>query len=155
MIFVHFASSNSGSMIILALLVERVIVVMKPLKAASLLSPKRALIITFILVVLLVIFNYPVIVIVTADSSGECIFVQESFFTSTFYNALSMFISAVLPLRIILIMNLIILCALKSSKQITKRPSKKRGSYKQRIAAVPQIIASKNLSTSEDTEMSH
>ena len=57
--FVNFTSSQSGSMIILAMLLERVIVVTKPLKAAVLLAPKRALIVSLMIPSLSVIFNIP------------------------------------------------------------------------------------------------
>ena len=57
--YIQFTFSQSGSMIILALLLERVIAVTKPLKATLILSPKRALIITFILIVLMAMFNIP------------------------------------------------------------------------------------------------
>ena len=151
-------SSQCGSMIILALLVERVIVVTKPLKAASLLTPKRALIITLILVVLLAMFNFPWILSATAGTSGQCAFVPEPVVTSIVYNSVTAFISGVLPLCGILIMNLIILCAIKSSKYSTKKQrSKKCGSHRKRIDTVSQKVDSKKISgpaNSDNIEMS-
>ena len=158
MAFILSASSQSGSVIILTLLAERVIVVTKPLKAASLLTPKRALVITLILVLLLALFNIPVILSGTALVTGQCMAVPGSSAASVIYNVLTVFISGVLPLCGILIMNLIILCAIKSSVRITKKQrSKKCGSYRQRIDTISQKIDSKKLpgpADSHNIEMS-
>ena len=138
--FVQFTFSQSGNMIILALLAERVIAVTKPFKAAVLLSPKRSLIISIIMPIFLGLCKLPQI------GSGHtaakapvtiglgCIPLDFITFTGEsprqVYMRVMFIINGVLPLSGILIMNLIILCAVKSSKKITRQPSKKRNMHK-------------------------
>ena len=117
--FMFFTSSQCGSMTILAMLLERVIAVTKPLKAAVLLSPKRALIISLMIPTVLSIFNIPHMFSYTSRlimRQMECVVLDGAMITTRIYSMLTLFISGILPLFGILIMNLIILCAVKSAK---------------------------------------
>ena len=133
-------------MIILALLLERVITVTKPLKAALILSPKRALIITFILIVLLAMFNIPRLFPTNAEKVDS----KECFpHVGLIFSIITVFVSGVLPLFGILIMNLIILCAVKSSKVITNKQQKNRGAQKRsKLFMVSQSQGKPTTSTS-------
>ena len=126
--FVSFTSSQCGNMIILGLLLERVIAVTKPLKAAILLSRKRSLIIVFIIFILLAAFNVPHILSWTAKTKpiNRCTYMIDSLIVTPVYSMFAMFINGILPLFGILIMNLIILCVIKS-KRGRRKQSKKRG----------------------------
>ena len=144
--FIFFTSSQSGSMIILAMLLERVIAVTKPLKAAVLLSPKGALIISLMIPTVLSIFNIPHIIYTFSyktrrimTMSMECMNADGIFLTSRIYSILTLFISGVLPLFGILIMNPVILFAVKSSKFSWRKRLNKRG-----------LKNSQRLRTSED-----
>ena len=131
-IFVFLTSSQCGSMIILALLLERVIVVTNPLKAALQMSPKRSLIIVIIICMLLIGFNIPQPISFTARKRpvNFCTATKGSVVTTHAYRMISLFISGILPLFGILIMNLIILCVIKSSKRSKKKQPRKRNSSK-------------------------
>ena len=104
--FMLLTCSQCGSMIILALLLERVIAVMKPLKVASILSPRRSLIITLIICVLQVMFNVPQFLSFTGrlKPMPHCIPSNQSIASSNVYNMIVLFISGVLPLFGMLIM---------------------------------------------------
>ena len=56
--YMMHTSSQCGSWIILALLLERVIAVTKPLQAKTLLTPKRSLIIIIVIVIALAVFKH-------------------------------------------------------------------------------------------------
>ena len=108
-------SSQSGSMIILTMLLERVIAVTKPLKAAVLLSPKRALIISLMIPTVLSIFNIPQMFSYTAKRMYKmqlvCVVLDGTIVTDNLYSMVTLFMSSIVPLFGILVMNLIILCA--------------------------------------------
>ena len=121
-VFFTFTSSQCGVLIILALLVERVIAVMKPLKAAILLSPKRALIITFCIVIFSVIFNIPYIYVASViqgaatDSYMHCASDAAGNVAAIIHSMANLILNGVLPFIAILVMNLMILYSIKSSK---------------------------------------
>ena len=148
--FVYVTSSQSGSMIILALLLERVIVVTKPLKAALILSPKRALIITLVIPFLSSIFNIPHLFSYASKVllKRECVILDGSVITNSVYSMLTLFISGVLPLFGILIMNIIILCAIKSSKfSRVKRPKHHGSRYRRRPSSAFERTQSISLTS--------
>ena len=154
--FMFFTSSQSGSMIILAMLLERVIAVTKPLKAAVLLSPKRALLISLMIPTVLSIFNIPHIIYTFSyktrrimTMSMECMNVDGIFLTSKIYSIVTLFISGILPLFGILIMNLIILFAVKSSKFSWRKRLHKRGlTNSQRLRTSEEKTRSTTLAAS-------
>ena len=123
-----FSAAFCGTMIILALLVERVIAVTRPLKAAVLLSPRRAVIVIMNIVILAFTYNIPIIFSATAmDHSGvQCISVPGLGYASAIYHMSKIVLSGVLPLVAILAMNLTILCAVKSSQRQQKCLSAKQ-----------------------------
>ena len=119
--YVLFTSSLCGSMIILVLL-ERVITVTKPLKAATLLSPKRSLVITFVNCIALALLNVPAFYAFAVDNTlvfrcGPT--ALTTMVSRTVYSFIMLFFRGILPLLGILIMNLVILCAIKSQKRRT------------------------------------
>ena len=158
--FMFFTLSQSGSMIILAMLLERVIAVTKPLKAAVLLSPKRALIISLMIPTVLSIFNIPHLIYTFSyktrrimTMSMECMNVDGIFLTSRIYSIVTLFISGILPLFGILIMNLIILFAVKSSKFSWRKRLNKRGSKNsQRLRTSDERTRSTTLAASTSSD---
>ena len=117
-----FSAAFCGTMIILALLAERVIAVTCPLKAAVLLSPRRALIVIITIIILTFTYNIPIIFSATViDHFGlQCISVPGLGYASAIYHMSKIVLSGVLPLVAILTMNLTILCAVKSSQRQQK-----------------------------------
>ena len=120
-----FSASYSGTLIILALLMERVIVVTQPLKAAVLLSPKRAMLVVIILTMVSFAYNIPFIFsAVMVDHFGlQCISAPGVGQISAIYHMSKVVLSGVVPLVAILTMNLTILCAVKSSQHQQKHLS--------------------------------
>ena len=116
-----FSAAFYGTMIIMALLVERVIVVTRPLKAAVLLSPRRAMIVIITIIIIAFAYNIPIIFSATmADHFGlQC--VSVSGYASVIYHMTKVILSGVIPFFAILTMNLMILCAVKSSRKQKKR----------------------------------
>ena len=114
-------ASQSGVMIILAhLLVERVIAVTKPMKAAILLSPKQALITTIILSGVSAVYNIPRIFYIEATlqyGAKNCISFKSNDVLSSTYSLSSLILTGVLPLVAIFIMNVIIIFSIKSAKR--------------------------------------
>ena len=123
-----FSSAYSGTMIILALLVDRVIAVTNPLRAAGILSPKRAMFVTITLIMLAFAYHIPFIFSATMmDHFGlQCICVPGLGYASVMYHRSKIILSGVLPLVAILTMNLTILCAFKSSQRQQKHLSAQR-----------------------------
>ena len=120
-----FSASYSGTLIILALLTERVIVVTRPLKAAVLLSPKRAMTVVIILTMVAFAYNVPFIFSATmVDHSGlHCVCAPGVGHIPAFYHVSKVVLSGVVPLVAILTMNLTILCAVMSSQHQQKHLS--------------------------------
>ena len=120
-----FSASYSGTLIILALLTERVIVVTRPLKAAVLLSPKRAMAVVIILTMVAFAYNLPFIFSATmVDHFGlHCVCAPGVGQIPAFYHVSKVVLSGVLPLVAILTLNLTILCAVKSSQHQQKHLS--------------------------------
>ena len=123
-----FSAAFSGTMIILALLVERVIVVTCPLKAAVLLSPRRAMMVISIIIIFTFAYNIPLIFSATMMNHFglQCISVPGSGYASAIYHVSKIVLSGVVPFVAILTMNITILCAVKSSKKQQKRMSAQR-----------------------------
>ena len=154
--YIVLTSSQCGSMIILALLLERVIVVTKPLKAAPILSPKRALLIIFVIFILLAVFNVPQIFAFTVGCKQMkgCQPTALSTVTTAAYSFFVLFISGILPLFGILVMNLIILCAIKPKKS-KKRQAKNRATQKRsRLGSVSHTETSQMDSADGDSAIS-
>ena len=129
-----FTSSQCGVLIILALLTERVIAVCKPMKAAIILSSNRALIITSLIAAFAFLFNIPFIFTASAkkftvavrcasDATGKLGYIIHS--------VVGLLINGVLPLVSILIMNLMILYTIKSSKAAFGKQTKTKKYHKQ------------------------
>ena len=130
--FCALTSGQCGSLLILALLVERVIVVCKPMKAASLLSPNRALI-TFTTIAFAALVNVPIIFFTSATKSASTVdcSVNAVDLGRTIYGISVLFLNGVLPLASILVMNLIILFTFRSSKDAFRKLRKAKKYYKQ------------------------
>ena len=140
-------ASLSGVMIILALLVERVIAVTKPMKAAVLLSPKRALIMTFIFAGVSAVYNIPRIFYVENTiryGSKNCVAFRSNDALSSVYSLSSLILTGVLPLVAIFIMNIIIIFSIKSAKRKMAVHKKYR-----------KTSAKRNISSSFDKYESH
>ena len=103
-----FSASYSGTLIILALLMERVIVLTRPLKAAVLLSSKRAMIVVIILVMESFAYNVPFIFSATmVDHFGlQCVCAPGIGQIPAIYHMSRVVLSGVLPLVAIFTMNL-------------------------------------------------
>ena len=135
-------SSQSGVLIIMALLTERVIAVCKPIKAAIILSPNRALIITFIIVAFASLFNIPTIFAATPKKSMvniDCASDALAKLGYIIHSIVGLFINGVLPLVSILVMNLMILYTIKSSKAAfckQKKTKKYHTQTRERITSV-------------------
>ena len=147
-IYLVNTASLSGVMIILALLVERVIAVTKPMKAAILLSPKRALITNIILSGVSAVYNIPRIFYIEATlqyGAKNCISFKSNDVLSSIYSMSSLILTRVLPLVAIFIMNVIIIFSIKSAKRkmaVHKKYRKKSAKKKIR-------------NTSEKSELHH
>ena len=118
-----FSASYSGTLIILALLTERVIVVTRPLKAAVLLSSKRAMIVVITLTMVAFAYNVPFIFSAAmVDHFGlQCVCAPGIGQIS--YHVSKVVLCGVVPLVAILTLNLTILCAVKSSQRQQKHLS--------------------------------
>ena len=122
-----FSASYTGTLIILALLMERVIVVTRPLKAAVLLSSKRAMIVVIILTIVSFAYNVPFIFsAVMADHFGLQCISTPGIGQIAQYHLSKVVLSGILPLVAIITMNLTILCAFKSSQRQQKHLSAQR-----------------------------
>ena len=121
-----FSAGFCGTMIILALLVERVIAVTRPLKAAALLSPRRAKTVIITIIIIGFAYNIPIIFSATMEDhfGKQCVIVSG--YASAIYHMSKIVLSGVLPLVAILTMNLTILCAVKSSQRRQKCLSAKQ-----------------------------
>ena len=130
-------ASLSGVMIILALLVERVIAVMKPMKAAVLLSPKRALITTIILAGVSAVYNIPRIFYTESSvqyGSKNCVSFRSNDVLSSVYSMSSLILTGVLPLVAILVMNIIIVFSIKLAKRnVAEHKKYRKTSAKKKI----------------------
>ena len=144
--------TQCGSWIILALLLERVIAVTKPLQAKMLLNPKRSLIIIIAIVIVMAVLNIPLIftyTIKTGRPMGSCVATRAvlpnlgSIYFTVFCFVM-LFIAGGLPLLGILIMNLITVCVIKSPKR-KKKQRRPHSSQKRRLAPASKTIALKLL----------
>ena len=155
MTYCSFTSGQCGVLIILAILVKRVIVVRKPMKAAPLLSTKRAFIITFTIAVFASLFNIPVIFITSATkvaSTVECAnnAMGRSRVGYTIYSISMLFFNGALPLVGILVMNLMIFFKIKSSKNAFGKPRKTKKCYKQTKEIITAASGSVDISKITD-----
>ena len=119
--YLFHTSIHTGMMIILSLLLERVIVVMKPLKAASLLSSKRALIVICVMTILTTSYNIPRIFFTSARVTPQGMKCNEFAGANAAhfpYIVANLFIPSFMPLAAILIMNILIIVAIKSDKYL-------------------------------------
>ena len=112
-----------GVMIILALLVERVIAVTKPMKAAVLLSPTRRVTVICIIAVICPLFNVPRIFFASvgghaASGIRHCVAFPKANLLATIYDMVNFVVVGLLPLLAIFIMNIMILFVVKSSKNV-------------------------------------
>ena len=114
--FPSISSIRSGTMIIVALLVERTIAVTRPIKAAILLSPKRAMIIVFVIVFLTLAFNFPFIFSTSRIPGGTCLAIVSDSLFYVIHNIVGFFLFGLIPLIGILLLNLMIVFTIKSSK---------------------------------------
>ena len=142
-----FTSSQSGVLIILALLIERVIAVRKPMKAALILSPSRALIITLIIVAFASLFNVPSIFVASARKFTVTVtcasFEAMGKLGYIIHSIVGLFINGVLPLVSILVMNLMILYTIKLSNAAfgkQKKTKKYHTQTRERITSVSGTI---------------
>ena len=141
-LYCYFTSSQSGVLIILALLTQRAIAVCKPMKVAIILSPNRALIITFIIVAFASLFNIPTIFVATAKKfmgNDDCASDALGKVGYIIKRIVGLFINGVLPLVSILVMNLMILYIIKSSKAAfckQKKTKKYHTQTRERITSV-------------------
>ena len=129
----------TGVMIILALLVERVIAVTKPMKAAVLLSPKRTMKVICIIAVICPLFNVPRIFFASvgghaASGIRHCVAFTGTGLIETIYDMVNFVVVGLLPLLASFTMNLIILFVVKSSKNAWSgqkyiKPQQKEPSY--------------------------
>ena len=111
----------TGVMIILALLVEQVIAVTKPMKAAVLLSPMRTVKVICIIAVICPLFNVPRIFFASVGGNAasgirHCVAFTGTGLIETIYDMVNFVVVGLLPLLAIFTMNLIILFVVKSSK---------------------------------------
>ena len=137
-----FTSSQCGVLIILALLIERVIAVRKPMKAAIILSPNRALIITSLIAAFAFLFNIPFIFTTSAkkftvavrcasDATGKLGYIIHS--------VVGLLVNGVLPLVSILVMNLMILYTIKSSKAAFGKQTKTTKYHTETKERIPSV----------------
>ena len=135
MLYSMSASGRSGVTIIMALLVERTIVVTRPMKAVIFLPPKRAMITVFILVVLAVLFNLPNIFATSRLQGGACIAIGSDSLFYVIHNIVGLLLFGIIPLVSILLLNLVIVFTIKSSQKAfgTQR---KAGAYASKYISV-------------------
>ena len=150
-LFAIAASARCAVMIIMALLVERTIVVTRPMKAGIFLSPKRAMITVFIIVFLTVLFNLTFIFSTSRLQGGACIAIgSDSLFYVT-HNIFALFLYGIIPLVCILLLNLVIVFTIKASQNAFGK-QRKAGPYTKSISSASK---SDNPNTaSEDAEFS-
>ena len=117
--YVGYASAQLGVFIILAIMVERVIVVTKPLKAAIWFSTRKAVIMILILALITFAYNGPRVAWATALIlyQIECVITQRSGLEHTVYSWLDILLNGIIPLVSILAMNTVIVYFLYASKQ--------------------------------------
>ena len=159
-VYSTFTSSQCGVFLILALLLERVIAVSKPMKAAILLSPKRALIISFCVLIFSAVFNVPFIFITSTNLQGEtavympCASETRGDLASVIHGMAGLVLNGVVPLVGILVMNLMILYVIKSSKYAFGK-QKKAKKYFKNISSVSDSVdmtTGATVETSVDTK---
>ena len=114
--FPMIVSSRSGVMITVALLVERVIAVKRPMKATVLLSPKRAMFLVHVIVFLAATFNLPYIFSTSSIQGGVCIAIGSYKLFYGIHSMVAIFLFGLIPWAGILLFNLMILSTIKSSK---------------------------------------
>ena len=150
-----FTSSQCGVLIILAFLMERVIAVRKPMKAAIILSPKRALIISFIIVAFASLFNIPFIFvasIVKVMETVRCAPDTPGKLGYVIHSMVGLLINGVLPLVIILVVNLMILYTIKSSKAAFGKRKKTKEYHTQARERITSVSGTKDiLEMTDDT----
>ena len=153
--FLLFTSVRSGVMIIVALLVERVIAVTRPMKAAFLLSPKRATIVVLFIVFLTVIFNLSQIISASRVQGGLCIAIGSDGVFYVIHNMIAIFLYGLIPWAGVFLLNSIILFTIKSSK-IAFGKQRKAELYTKNVSSVSnsnnQNTSSKGLEFSKDVK---
>ena len=155
LVYWTFTSSQCGVFLILALLVERVIAVSKPMKAAVLLSPKRALIISFCILIFSAVFNVPFIFITSTNLQGEtaafmpCASDDQA---SVIHGMAGLVLNGVVPLLGILGMNLKILYVIKSSKYAFGKQKKAKNYFIKK--KLPSVSDSVDMTTDTTVETS-
>ena len=142
--YMSYSAAFCGVLIILALLLERVIAVTRPLKAALWLSPTRAIIITFIITVIALIYNIPVYP--TTSFTIQCVSTPGTSRLYTAYQMSKLFFSGLLPFLGILTMNIIILCVVKSGDK-----SKKQSSAQVQISNVSSTSSAMTITSADDS----
>ena len=135
-VFPMISSSRSGTMIIVALLVERIIAIKHPIKAAVLLSLKRAMIIMLVIVFLTLAFNLPYILSISRIPGGTCLIAGSNSLFCVIHNLVGLFLFGLIPLISILLLNLMILFKIKSSKFTFRKQRKAEKMYAKNISTV-------------------
>ena len=109
-------SAQSGVMIILALMVERVVAITRPFDARIWFRPSRAVALCLALIVFTLLYNIPVIY--EAGSSQDGLSCKPTIFYSKYsfaYSIINLAVNAVLPFVGIVVMNTVIMLGVKSS----------------------------------------
>ena len=122
-IYLVLSSAQSGVMIILAMLTERVVAVLKPLQARMWLSPKRAVIVSVVLIMFSLLYNGPLLLTAGGATRAGNVSCQGYTFSNTLtaiYSTVTLVVQVVIPFLAILIMNAIILYAVKTSRLTTR-----------------------------------
>ena len=152
--FSVFTFGRSGVLIILALLVERTIAVMCPMKAGILLSPKRATVIVLIIVFFTAIIHSPFMFSTSRieDAASQCIVIGNDSLFYVIHGMVTLFLYGLFPFVGILILNVMILYALKSSKKAFGR-QRRPEVFVKNITSISNTIDTMNT-VSEDLEVS-